>query len=53
MDFMGEGGGLSKKIQTSASAFRGRGVTKILLIADACGWGREGGQISGYFVWTS
>ena len=53
MSFLGEGGGLSTKIETSASAFRGRGVTEILLIVDACGWGREGDQIFGHFMWTS
>ena len=40
--FLREGGGMSTEIQTSASAFRGRGVPEILL---NCGrmWMGEGG----------
>ena len=39
-----------RKIETSASAFRGRGCTEILQIADACERGREGSDFRGICV---
>ena len=48
--FMGEGG-IKKKNETSASAFRRRVVPEPF--AKACGWAREGGHIFEDFMWTS
>ena len=50
--FLGEGGS-STKNETSASAFRGRGVPEILLNCGRMWMGKGGGHIFGYFMWTS
>ena len=51
--FLGEGGGSSTKNETSASAFRGRGVPEILLNCGRMWMGEGEGHIFGCFMWTS
>ena len=49
--FLGEGGGLSTKNETSASAFRGRGVPEILLNCGRMWMGEGGGSyFRGFYV---